>query len=96
MKMNFKIAGIIILVVFVIYFVFSWLFPENARVKSFGGDMTIDLPVNQKLVTITWKENEVWYLTRPMRQDEFPETSTFQQKSTYGVFEGTIHIQEHK
>ncbi len=78
------------------YLVFSFFYPENARVKSFGGDMTIDLPVNQKLVNITWKENEVWYLTRPMRQDEFPETSTFQQKSTYGVFEGTIHIQEHK
>lgn len=96
MKFKSNVIITILAIIFAGYAIISFIFPENARVKSFGSDMTLDLPVNQKLVNITWKENEVWYLTRPMRQDEFPETSTFQQKSTYGVFEGTIHIQEHK
>ena len=34
----------------------------------------------------------MWYLTRPMRDDEEPETHTFQQSSEFGVFEGTVTI----
>ena len=33
-------------------------------------------------------------LTRPMRDDEEPETHTFQQSSEFGVFEGTVTIVE--
>ena len=36
----------------------------------------------------------MWYLTRPMRDDEEPETHTFQQSSEFGVFEGTVTIVE--
>ena len=36
----------------------------------------------------------MWYLTRPMRDDEEPETHTFEQSSEFGVFEGTVTIIE--
>lgn len=29
---------------------------KNQRVKNWGGSATIELPANQKLVTVTWKE----------------------------------------
>lgn len=64
--------------------------------KSFGGSMTIELEPNTKLESITWKENSLWYCTRPMRENEEAETHTYQQSSEFGVFEGTITIVESK
>ena len=44
---------------------------------------------------ITWKDGgSLWYLTRPMREDEKPETHVFKQSSSYGIFEGTVTIVE--
>ena len=64
---------------------------ENNVVNNWGGEMTIDLPEGQKLEEITWKIDDnndahLWYLTRPMREDEFPETHTFQEKSSWGIW----------
>lgn len=64
--------------------------------RSFGGDMTIKLEPNTKLELITWKDNSLWYCTRPMRENEKPETHTYQQSSNFGVFEGTVTIVETK
>ena len=62
---------------------------------SFGGDMTITLNPGEKLEMITWKDGgSLWYLTRPMRENEEPETHVFNQSSNYGVFEGTVTIVE--
>lgn len=36
----------------------------------------------------------IWYLTRPMHEDETAETYEFKQDSSYGVFEGTVTIVE--
>lgn len=62
--------------------------------KSFGGSMTLNLEPNQKLEEITWKDDSLWYLTRPMTDDDIAETHTFQQSSEWGVFEGTVTIIE--
>ena len=65
--------------------------------KSFGGSMIIELPKGQKLEEITWKDDtDLWYLTRPMREDEVAETHIFQQDTEFGVFEGTVTIIETK
>lgn len=64
--------------------------------KSFGGDMTLDLEPNQKLEEITWKDDSLWYLTKPMTEDDVAETHVFQQSTDFGVFEGTVTIKEHK
>lgn len=59
--------------------------------------MTLKLEPGEKLEEITWKDdNNLWYLTRPMREDEEPETHTFKQSSEFGVFEGTVTIVETK
>lgn len=65
--------------------------------KNFGGSMTIELPKGQKLEEITWKDDsDLWYLTRPMREDDIAEIHTFQESSEFGVFEGTVTIIETK
>jgi hypothetical protein len=69
---------------------------ENSRVKNFGGTGNINLPQGQKLVNVTWKENQIWYLTRKMKKDETPETYQFQEESSWGVVEGTYNIRETK
>lgn len=68
----------------------------NTLARSFGGTITVDLPVGEKLQEATWKDDELWYLTRPMREDEEPETWKFQEKSNYGVIEGTVIFKESK
>ena len=63
--------------------------------RNFGGSMTLELPKGQKLEEITWKDDSaLWYLTRPMREDEQPETHTFKADTEWGVFEGTVTIIE--
>lgn len=66
----------------------------QAATKSFGGSMTLKLEPGLKLEEITWKDDSLWYLTRPMREGEEPETHTFQQSSEFGIFEGTVTVVE--
>lgn len=68
----------------------------QATTKSYGGSMTLKLKPDQKLEMITWKDDSLWYLTRPMRVDEEAETHTFQQSTEFGVFEGTVTVIESK
>jgi hypothetical protein len=67
---------------------------ENSRAKTWGGSMTINLEPNQKLVNVTWKDTDMWILTRPMRAGDIIETYKFGEKSTWGVMEGQITIVE--
>jgi hypothetical protein len=69
---------------------------ENDRVKTWGGEGTINLPKGQKLVNVTWKDTQIWYLTRPMDSNDVAETYQFQEESSWGVMEGTYNIIETK
>lgn len=69
---------------------------KQSRVRNLGGSMTITLEPDQKLEEITWKNGDLWYLTRPMTDDDIAETHTFQESSIYGIFEGTVTIIESK
>lgn len=69
---------------------------ENSRVKNWGGEGTINLPKGQKLVNVTWKETQIWYLTRPMDSTDVAETYQFHEESSFGVMEGTYNIVETK
>ena len=62
--------------------------------RNYGGDITLELEPGLKLEEITWKEDSLWYLTRPMREDERPETHVFKQSSEFGVFEGSVTVIE--
>lgn len=67
---------------------------ENGRAKAFGGTMKVDLPCNSKLTEVTWKEAELWYATRPMREGEQPEVTSFKEDSSYGMLEGEVILTE--
>lgn len=67
---------------------------DNYRTRILGGSMSQEIPQNEKLVNITWKGTELWILTRERRQDEFAESYTFKEKSSFGIIEGTISIKE--
>jgi hypothetical protein len=69
---------------------------ENSRVKRFGGEGTINLPKGEKLINITWKESQIWYLTRPMDSNDVAQTYKFAEESGYGIIEGTYTIIETK
>ena len=69
---------------------------ENKRVKNWGGEGTINLPKGRKLVNVTWKNTQVWYLTRPMTSTDVAETYQFHEESSWGVMEGTYNIIETK
>ena len=69
---------------------------ENQRAKNFGGTANINLPASQKLVNVTWKEAQLWILTKPMATNDVADTYTFKESSSFGVVQGTVVIVEKK
>lgn len=69
---------------------------DNQRARQFGGTATETLPAGQKLVTATWKQDNLWMLTRPMLASESPETYEFRESSSFGLVQGKVVISESK
>lgn len=69
---------------------------ENQRARQFGGTLTIELPPGEKLVTATWKEVDLFYLTEPMDSNYTPKTKIFREDSSWGVMESTVVFKERK
>lgn len=67
---------------------------ENNAVKNLGGTATIELPPGEKLIVVTWKDNDLWYLSRARRTNEPIESYQFKEKSSYGLLNGTYFINE--
>ena len=67
---------------------------EQERTRVCGGEMTINLPAGQELMMVTWKDNDLFYLTRPMSPDYVPVTKIFKESSSYGVIESTVYFKE--
>lgn len=84
---------IFVLLIILSLFTFSGC-TDKTIAREWGGSTTLELQKGEKLIEITWKDANLWYLTRPMRNDEFPETYTFQEDSEFGIFEGTVTIIE--
>lgn len=63
---------------------------EQMMTREFGGTMTINLPAGQELMEATWKDDNLFYLTRPMSNDYVPTKKTFQESSSYGMMESTV------
>lgn len=63
---------------------------EQERARSFGGTVTINLPAGQELMEATWKEDNLFYLTRPMAEDYVPVVKTFQESSSWGIMESKV------
>ena len=69
---------------------------ENTRARMYGGTVNVMLPRGQKLLEVTWKESELWYLTEPMDSNYRPKTKVFKEDSRFGVLEGTVNFIERK
>lgn len=69
----------------------------NSVTKALGGTMNIKLNPGEKLEDISWdNDDRLWYLTRPMRDNEEAETYTYQSKTSSGIMEGKVVIKEYK
>ena len=69
---------------------------DNQRARNYGGTAKEVLPAGQKLVTMTWRQDNMWILTRPMREGEVAESYTFKESSSFGLIQGTVVIIESK
>ena len=88
------VAFMVVVVIVAVGFGIFQITTDNAKVKMFGGTHEITLDAGQKLVTMTWKENDLWLQTRNMRPGEYAEVHRFSEQSSLGIFEGTIVIHE--
>lgn len=67
---------------------------QNQRARSFGGTEVINLPPGDKLVNITWKQDDMWLLTRKSIDSDTSVSYSFKEKSSFGMLEGEITINE--
>ena len=65
---------------------------EQQMARSFGGTETVELNPGQRLVNITWKEAELWILTK--QDTTKPTTYSFKQKTAFGNIEGEVIVIE--
>ena len=69
---------------------------ENTIVRRWGGTMKIELKEGDRLVNVTWKGNadsSLWVLTKEDPNTP-PTTYKFEEKSSFGMIEGTVIIVE--
>lgn len=70
---------------------------DNARAKSWGGDVTIELPPGKKLISAYFVgkgDPSLWYLTEDMDPDYVPQIKVMQEYSHFGILEGTVTFKE--
>lgn len=61
----------------------------NERARNFGGTETVKLPKNRVLVNCTWKQDDLWLLTK----DTITGKMHFNEKSSWGMMEGEINFE---
>lgn len=84
-------------ILFSIILLFAIMLPgctDQVTARNFGGKMTITLPARTKLVNATWKDSDLWILTRQAGSDEPLESYKFTESSSFGIMNGEITIQE--
>jgi len=69
---------------------------QQQRAKKWGSTATIDVPINKKVINVTWKDNDVWILTKPMSSKDIAEVYEFNESSSWGILEGKLVIKEWK
>jgi len=82
------------LVVLLFMSIFMLSCTQNQRAKSFGGSAVINLPEGKKLVNVTWKDDNLWYLVRDRQEGEVAETYLLTEDSSFGVLTGNVTLVE--
>lgn len=86
MKKLFFIFGIVIVLVVVI----TLNSCDQALTRSMGGTTKVQLEPGEKLLEVTWKGDNIWYLVEPMDSNYIPKTKTFKESSKAGILEGKV------
>ena len=86
MKKLFSIFGIVILAVTA----FTFSSCDQALTRSMGGTTKVQLEPGEKLLEVTWKGDNIWYLVEPMDSNYIPKTKTFKESSRAGILEGKV------
>lgn len=68
---------------------------DQTNARNWGGETSLDLPKGYKLMNMTWKEDSIWYLVRPMKDGEMAEEYLFKENSAFGVYQGTVKVKEY-
>jgi hypothetical protein len=61
---------------------------------DYGRTFAVKLRPGEKLVTASWRETDLWVLTRGARPGEVPESYVFRELSRTGWFEASVTIGE--
>lgn len=69
---------------------------EQEKASNFGGESSIDVPYGEEVINAFWKDDDVWYLTKPMDDNYNPQVKVLRQQSPYGLYRGTVYFYEHK
>ena len=67
---------------------------DNWLARHWGGTVDLYTEAGLKVVNVTWKDQDIWVLTRPMRPDEKAEVVTFKEYSKTGVLSGKVVVHE--
>lgn len=79
-------------IIFILFTFILFSCTKNERARNFGGTETIILDSNVRLINLTWKENNLWILTK--KDTIKPSIYYFKEKSNFGFQEGQITIIE--
>lgn len=66
---------------------------SNQRAKNYGGTQEIKLDAGQRLINVTWKDDDLWLLTKT-DSTKPPAIYYFDEKSSFGVMNGHVIITE--
>ena len=83
---------LILLIGFVLTISITTSCTDNEMARNFGGTEHITLKPNEKLVNMTWKEDDLWILAK----DTITGIDHFRESSSYGVWEGEVIVDKTK
>ena len=69
---------------------------DQSITRTIGGTTKIELESGERLVEVTWKGDDIWYLVEPMDSNYVPKTKTFKESSRVGILEGKVIFYEKK
>lgn len=84
----------VILLLLILVGIGYWISTTQFGSKHFGGTYTINIEENKKLVNVTWKDEQIWLLTKKSNISDISETYEFKEDSRFNVIEGTVVIKE--
>ena len=67
---------------------------DNQRAKVLGGSVSVQVPCDQQVFDVTWKDENLWYATQPAGASWRPEKKVFTEYSSYGIVQGQVVLLE--